>query len=485
MTAYYIGIDVSKGYADFVIVDACKQVVEQAFQLDDTFEGHHRLYQVLTRFAEARPDAELFAAVESTGGYENNWLGALRRFQASLPIQAARLNPARVLGHANAGGCRTTTDATSAYYIATYLVAHPKKVPYQHDDSLATLRAQWSFIEQLKKQRTALLNQLESVLYRVQPELVASLTGTTPVWLLKLLKRYPTAQRLARAHAKTVAKIPYITFERAEGLIRRARRSVGSATDAATEQLVRELARQVLHLDGLIKKQQEALTEALELPEEVELLKSFGHIGDYSAVGLLLEIQTVERFASAKKIAAFFGVHPVFKHSGDGIGQMRMSKQGSSRMRALLYWITLGAIQDHPIIAPLYRRLVEEESKDKMVAVGACMHKTLRILYGILKHRRAFDPEVDRRNRERSSVQQTLPGSDQRHRHKRRYQDYDSAAPISDRAKKRRRAQKPSQDAVGTEYGMSASATASPNEPRERAKSSAKEQPLKEQRVPA
>ena len=46
MESYYMGIDVSKGYADFVILDAKKDVVEPNFQLDDTFGSHCKLCDV-------------------------------------------------------------------------------------------------------------------------------------------------------------------------------------------------------------------------------------------------------------------------------------------------------------------------------------------------------------------------------------------------------------------------------------------------------
>ena len=473
MRCFFLGIDASKGYADFLVLDEEKEAVEPGFQLDDTWEGHRQLYGVLARLVTAHPDAEILAAAEATGGYENNWLHALRRFQTTLPIKVARVNPALVHRHAEAEGCRSSSDATSAYYVATFQIAHAKKVYYDQDDSLAPLRAQWTFLEQLKKQRTALLNQLESVLYRAQPALVPALTGDTPQWVLKLLKAYPTAERLSGARPGTVARIPFVTVERAKTLIENARHSVASASDKATEHLVSELARQVLHLDALIKRQEKILSEELELPEEVELLKSYGHIADYSAVGLLLEIGAVERFDSGKEIASFFGVHPIYKQSGDGVWGMHMSKQGSAKMRALLFMITLGAIQDHPIIAPLYKRLVEEEGKKGMVAIGACMHKTLRILYGMLKHRRPFDPEVDRAYRERS--RRTKPASS-RVDPKRRYQGYDPNAPVSDRAKKKRRPQKDSQDAVRTKYGMSTSTAASIDQPEKPTKSSTKKQ---------
>jgi len=67
--------------------------------------------------------------------------------------------------------------------------------------------------------------------------------------------------------------------------------------------------------------------------------------------------------------------------------------------------------------------------------VGICMHKILRIIYGMLKHNQAFDPEIDRRNTQKSfSVEQKVTKDKDR-----RYQDYDPKAPISRRQNKRRK----------------------------------------------
>jgi len=67
-----MGIDVSKGYADFMIINSKKQPVAQSFQLDDTFEGHRMLYNTLGAFLAKHDDATLFAGMESTGGYEKH-----------------------------------------------------------------------------------------------------------------------------------------------------------------------------------------------------------------------------------------------------------------------------------------------------------------------------------------------------------------------------------------------------------------------------
>lgn len=477
MKVFYLGGDVSKGYADFVLLDAQKQAVTSAFQLDDTFEGHGRLYSILEEFLSEHPDAELCAGFESTGGYENNWIGSLRRFQASLPVRVARLNPSFVCNYARAQGTRVTTDTVSAEQVAGFLIAHADKVDYDQEDDLCGLRSQCRFIGQLIEQRKALRGQLESLLYRAHPGLIPHVTSSMPVWALKLLKRYPTAERLARARSTTLAQIPFVTEERAEQLIAAAQQSVASAGDPATEHLVREIARQLLHLRRLIKKQKEALSRYLleadeRLAEDVALLKSFDGIADYAAAGLLLEIQSAERFASAKKIASFFGVHPAFKKSGDGMSVVRMSKQGSPRMRALLFMVTLNAVQNNPLIAPLYARLVEEQGMKRIAAIGVCMHKTLRVLYGLLKHRTPFEPEVDQHNRHRSRSASS-PSTDR----SRRYQPYDPSAPVSARAGKRRRQQKHSQSALDAVNGMSTSTAASQNQRRRTLKSLSSEKP--------
>ena len=76
MQDYYFGVDVSKGYSNFVMFDSSKRHVESDFQLDDTFEGHQKLYSILSAFCHRHPQARIWTAVESTGGYENNWFDA-------------------------------------------------------------------------------------------------------------------------------------------------------------------------------------------------------------------------------------------------------------------------------------------------------------------------------------------------------------------------------------------------------------------------
>jgi len=452
MKSFYMGIDVSKGYADFVIINQQKQPVVKSFQLDDTFDGHSRLHEIISRFSTDHPQAVMCAAVESTGGYENNWYNTLIRLQASLNIKTARLNPLAVMHNSKADLKKNTTDKISAKNIAEYLIAHPEKVVYQQQDKFASLRKQWGFVQMLTKQCTQLLNQLHSLLYTANPELLNYCRNEMPAWVLKLLLQYPTAAKLKKARDKTVAKIPYVSLTRAKQLITAAKHSVASATDPLTAQLVTATVEQILQLKKTIAAQTSLMAAQCDEPE-VKLLKTFTGIGDISAIGLILEIQSVSRFKNVKKLASFWGLHPVYKLSGDGSGAFKMSKQGRVNPRKILYTVSLSAIEHNPVIKPIYQYHLQQ-GKHKMDAIGICMHKILRIIYGMLKNNTAFDPKVDAANRQRSLPDMT--GNPKKNKN-RRFQSYDSKAPVSRRQRKKRLEREQSHSVItDTKPGISA-----------------------------
>lgn len=456
MTTFYLGVDVSKGYADFAVIDSKKKEVVKSFQLDDTFSGHQCLYDILGRLLQQDPEAALFAAVESTGGYENNWYHSLVEFQASLNIQTARLNPLGVMHNSKADLKRNTTDKISAKSIAEYLVAHPDKVVYQQQDHLAGLRKQWGFIQMLTKQCTQFLNQLNILLYTSNPGLLRHCKNGVPNWLLMLLMQYPSAAKLKRARVKRLAKIPYVTAAKAQQLIADAKQSVAPAPGAVTEQLVSATARQIVHLQKSIDVQTQLMIDSCPMPE-IDLLKTFPGIGDYCAIGLLIEIQTVKRFKNAKRLASFWGVHPVYKLSGDGSGAFKMSKQGRKEPRKILFMVARSAIQCNPLIKEVYEKHLQL-GKEKMDALGVCMHKIARIVYGMLKNNTAFAAQIDRANRDREIADSKRKPADNIQR---RFQAYDQKAPISRRQLKKRLEQGPSHSDSHTKNGILAPAPVS------------------------
>lgn len=440
MEKYYLGCDVSKGYCDFVMLDRSKKVAEANFQLDDTAEGHTELCRIIHNFTLYHRDSTIHIGLESTGGYENNWYELFRKIQGIYNLQVARLNPLGVHNYAKAGLNRIGTDKISARNVAEYLIVHAEKAAYNQEDYYSALRRQWKFVRFLKKQKVGLLNQLESLLYNTHPHILTYCRAGMPEWVLKVVEKYPTASCLAGADAEAVAEIPYVTLKRAEELIGAARKSIAAATDSVTGQLVRAVAQQILQVGNTIKEQEKLMMSSCKIPE-IDLLKSFTGIGNFSALGLMLEIGTVERFRSVKALASYFGLHPVYKESGDGIGGVRMSKMGRKEPRWILFMVATCAIVKNEMIRELYQGYLKK-GKTKMQAIGIMMHKILRIIYGMLKNNTPYDPEIDRANRNKPVERVMI----QRSGKARRFQTQDHQAPISRRQNKKRKEQAASQN---------------------------------------
>ena len=254
---------------------------------------------------------------------------------------------------------------------------------------------------------------------------------------------------MKKARDKTVAKIPYVSLGRAKQLIAGAKHSVASATDPVTAQLVTATVEQILQLKKTIAAQTNLMAAQCDVPE-VKLLKTFTGIGDISAIGLILEIQSVARFKTVKNLASFWGLHPVYKISGDGVGGFKMSKQGRKEPRQILYMVALSAIRCNPLIKKIYEKC-QQQGKHNMAAIGICMHKILRILYGMLKHNKPFDPQIDIANSHRHvPAKKASSGKNP----SRRFQAYDSKAPVSRRQKKKRLEQDGSHSVNDTKPGI-------------------------------
>ena len=117
-----------------------------------------------------------------------------------------------------------------------------------------------------------------------------------------------------------------------------------------------------------------------------------------------------------------------------------MSKQGSKNMRKILFNIAKTAIIYNPLIKEIYEKKVSQ-GMSKMAAIGVCMHKILRIIYGMLKNKQAFNPLIDKQN---VNTQKLNSRKNNIHENaniekSRRYQEFDGKAPISRKQTKKRK----------------------------------------------
>lgn len=127
------------------------------------------------------------------------------------------------------------------------------------------------------------------------------------------------------------------------------------------------------------------------LRRQTELVDSVIGIGQTTATALLAEID-FGAYPSARQLAAQAGLTPRQRQSGTSVhGKPRLSKQGASQLRKILYFPAIVAMKHNPVIRAFAQRLAER-GKAKLAIVCACMRKLLHLVYGVLKSGLPFDP---------------------------------------------------------------------------------------------
>jgi transposase len=405
----FLGIDVSKGYADFVLIDNNKSVIERCFRLNDTTQDRKQLGELIDGWLEGVVES-IFCGVESTGGYENNWYNYLQGLGGQLKaVKVARLNAKGVKGISDAALTRTVTDQVSAISIANYLVCFPEKVCYsgavkEGYSVFKDGRSYYCFIQMLQKQKVQISNQLEKLLYQHFNEVLIYCRHGIPLWLLTMISKYPGAALVKKAGIRNLEKIKGISAGKAASILKRLEANRLNPSDTISYTIA-SMSREILQKEEQIASHKLKLSKSFSDNEDVKLLDSVPGIATDSAVGLMIEIENIDRFDSCRKLCAYFGVHPTFKQSGDGKWGSHMSKKGRSAVRRILYMSALTAIRWDPSLKQLYARK-RTEGFNHYQAMGVIMHKLLRMIYGILKNKSPFNAATDQANKQNAIKKQ-------------------------------------------------------------------------------
>lgn len=152
-------------------------------------------------------------------------------------------------------------------------------------------------------------------------------------------------------------------------------------------QLIRTLERTVKKLDDQI---QHLLNREVALQPAVRWLQTIPGLGAVSAAALVAELPP--DLVQARQAVAWAGLNPRQRQSGSSLAAPpHLSKTGSRHVRRLLYMPALSALRCNPPIRALAQRLRCKGKPGKVIACAA-MRKLLHQICGVLKHRRAFDP---------------------------------------------------------------------------------------------
>lgn len=397
-----LAADVSKGYADFVLWNQQGNCVEKAFKLMDTKKDHEYAKQLVKEFMKRYQLDEIYVGMESTGGYENNWFLLFNSMKSEGVSRVMRINPRVVKATGTARMVRTITDAVSAENIAQYMMnfVSENKTVYKEDNGFRIARHVSAWTKNINKQITQTSNHLEKILYQSFPELLVYCRHGFPEWLLYMLQKYPLPAEIIKAGKHRLIKINFITQRKAEAIIEKAKNTVAQLTiDELLADTIKSMTTILLCNKRQIDKHKRSLTKQFGEAEEVKLIDTMPGITDETAVLLMMEIESVDNYKGAKQLCAHFGLHPMFKQSGDGTWAPKLSKMGRSTVRGLLYMPAITAIRTNEYFKTLYAQQRAKGKKHKQ-AICVVMHKMLCLMYGILHSKKPFDINIHKKNQQ-------------------------------------------------------------------------------------
>lgn len=310
----FVGIDVSKTFFDVCVLVDHKQQLRQ-FSYDSSG------LEALVKWLPSKSNC----VMEATGPYYLRLAVYLHQqgFLVSVvnPLIIKRFSQMRLL--------RTKTDRTDAKLIAAYaMTEHPPlwqpPVPY-----VVKLQQMEAMLQQLQKQRTALLCQLEAFT--------------------------------------------------ASGMM-----------DQEVKQL---LTKSLQHLEKhivLISARMEAIIKEQQLPM-LSNLTSIPGVGKKTAIALLILSGGFSKFTNYKQLSAYIGLSPRIYQSGSSVkGKARICKMGMGRIRALLYVCAWSAKRCNTACKELYERLVAK-GKAKRLALIAVANKLIKQVFAIAINNRTYE----------------------------------------------------------------------------------------------
>ncbi len=394
-----VGIDVGKSSSYYCVLTSGGRLHRKPARVGNDAKGLTKLLKSLKRAEEAL-ETKPAILLESTGHYSERLVCLFIRNHYKVFL----INPLQSHSIKNVSIRKVKTDKMDCEEIAKLFFILDLWEYQMPDNDLANLKILTRAYQKMAKYRNQTVNQLTSNIDQVWP-------GFTEIFAVdsktaqSLLLAYPAPAQLLDAPKQEIIELIRAISrsgleyakEKYKALQQCARDSLIFGTQQSGYFICIELHVSMLQqIDARLNQlEAEIETFAIKVPA-VELLKTIPGIGPKLAATIAAEIGDINRFGSAKQLVAYFGVDPSVKQSGNFLGtKNKLTKRGSPFARRALYLAAMVSVRDskraeypNKVIHDYYNK--KKKNKAKKQALGAVMNKLVRIIYSVLKNKRAF-----------------------------------------------------------------------------------------------
>lgn len=145
-------------------------------------------------------------------------------------------------------------------------------------------------------------------------------------------------------------------------------------------------------IERVEKRIRALVNEDADLKEKKELLESIIGVGEKTSLHILAEMPDLDGYTNARAAATDVGVTASHYRSGSSVRRRpKMSRMGKASIRGALHFPAITAMQHNPVIKEFAEQLQAKGKHNGVIRV-AVMRKLMHLAYGVLKHRKPFDP---------------------------------------------------------------------------------------------
>ena len=383
IVAVDVGMEMNRGYCTTPDGRSTK-----SFKFDNTREGFDTLWGMIMASKNRFKCNEVIVGYESTGPYGE----PLVHYLIKKPVKMVQVNPMHTkrVKELNDNSPLKTDDKDPRVIADIIKWGHALSIVIPEGDA-AYLRRLNNSRERHVRERTALLNQLQQLVFLVFPEFRRVFKNIKCMTPLYLLTHYPTPAAIGvldkdylggELKKKSRGKF---REQHAELLINLAKDSVGirEGTEGVSMD-IRHILVQLELVNRLIAEIEDEMETALgRIPYSAKLLSIKG-FGVASVAGIIGEVGDFKKFRTRGEIMKLAGLDLYEISSGKWKGQRRISKRGRSLLRKILYYVAIQMIRKNGIMHEYYTRLTDG-GMTRMKALVAVSRKLLGIIYAIVR----------------------------------------------------------------------------------------------------
>ena len=399
MKGSIVTVDVSKGTCHYQPFIEKGKPFRKPKVLHDTVEGFADLSSCIQKLQE-KTEAETIPVVfEATGVYHRCLQKYLddheMPYYIITPLLSAKYRQTNL--HGNKTDDLDCTHIANAYYVDERLLPY-----FKQDDrfeKMRTLNRDYETeLAHLRMRKVSFRSRLDIIYPRLDKCFKGSGSLYDPV-PMEILKKYPHPSLLIKHRKETIIKaIEKKTDHKSDFITRVVDRMYecalhcysGADPDSIEvlrfPKMIEELQSQMELCDDIL---QQLISEAKEVSYFPCIMSIVG-IGENLAARLIAELGDMSRFKSRRAIAAYAGLNPKIRQSGDVDGiHLAIEKKGNRHLRCLLY---LGASCNYRLKKNdqiyLFNQKKRQQSQSPLkhkAANIAAAHKLLVIIYALSK----------------------------------------------------------------------------------------------------